>query len=86
MAELVYVICTLAATGCAMMLYRSYRRNPVRLLLWTMLCFVGLALNNVLLVVDRVLTPESVNLSVPRAAVALLSGVLLLYGLIWDSK
>lgn len=86
MAELVYVICTVAAMGCAVMLYRSYRRNPVRLLLWTMLCFVGLALNNVLLVVDRVLTPESINLSVPRAAVALLSGMLLLYGLIWDSK
>lgn len=86
MAQLVYLLCAFAATGCALMLYRSYRRNPVRLLLWTMSCFVLMALNNMLLVIDRVVFGPSVDLSVPRACVALASGVVLLYGLIWDSK
>lgn len=85
-AALVYLVCAIAATGCAALLFRSYRRNPVRLLLWTMLCFVGLAFNNILLFVDRVLAADSVDLSIVRGAFALVSGLILLYGLIWDSK
>lgn len=85
MAEIVYLLCAAAASGCAVMLFRSYRRNPVRLLLWTMLCFVGLALNNVLLFVDRALTPATLDLSLYRAALAFVSAAILLYGLIWDS-
>lgn len=85
MAEVVYLLCGLAATGCALLLLRSYRRNPVRLLLFTCVCFAGLALNNVLLFVDKALTPQ-VDMSIPRAVLALGSALVLLYGLVWDSK
>ena len=47
-----------------------------------MLC--GLTLNNMTLVVDKIIVPH-VDLSVPRAALALIAMSVLLYGLIWDA-
>ena len=44
---------------CAGLLTRSYLANRSRLLLWSTLCFVGLALNNILLFVDLVLVPTA---------------------------
>lgn len=84
-AEVVYLLCAVASIGCAALLFRSYRRNPVRLLLWTMISFLFLSVNNVMLVVDRVLVPD-INFSLVRAGAALAAGVVLLYGLIWDGK
>ena len=85
MAEAVYLLCALTSAGCAVMLLRSYLRTRTRLLLWSSLCFIGLALNNVLLFIDRVIVPET-DLSLPRNATALVALVLLVFGLIWDSK
>ena len=50
MIQLVYVLCALTSIACAVLLLRGYFRTRVRLLLWSGLCFVGLALNNALLV------------------------------------
>jgi hypothetical protein len=85
MAEAVFALCAAASTLCAVLLLRNWRRTRSRLLLWSSLCFVGLALNNILLVVDRVVVPE-VDLSLLRAATALLAMMLLLYGLIWEAR
>ena len=82
MAELVYLACSLASLLCAILLIRSYRASRSQLLLWSSLCFVGLALNNALLFVDLVITP-AVDLSLYRALIALVALVLLLFGLIW---
>ncbi|MFT3776481.1 MAG: DUF5985 family protein [Minicystis sp.] len=83
MAGAVYILCTLTCILCATLLLRSYARKRVRLLLWSGLCFTGLALNNILLFADLVLFP-SINLSVPRDLTTLASMALLLYGLVWE--
>jgi hydrogenase/urease accessory protein HupE len=63
----------------------GYRRSRVRLLLWAALCFVGLALNNVLLFVDLVVLPER-DLGILRSAVGLAAMSILLFGLIWEAR
>jgi len=84
-ATLVYVLCALTSTACAVLLLRGYERSRFRLLLWSGLCFVGLALNNVLLVVDKRVIPE-MDLSVWRTLPALVGIALLLYGFVWDTR
>ncbi len=84
MAEAVYVLCALTSAACAFLLSRRYWRTRSRLLLWSSLCFLGLALNNTLLFVDLVIVP-TIDLSVARGAVALAAVVLLLIGLVWES-
>jgi cytochrome bd-type quinol oxidase subunit 2 len=85
MAGIIYSMCALTALLCAWLLLLAYRRNRYKLLLWSGLCFVGLTLNNVLLIVDKLVVPDY-DLSVWRSASALLSLMILLYGLIWDAK
>ena len=65
------------------LLLASYRRNGHRLLLWSGWCFLGLTVNNVLLVCDKLLF-HHVDLSTPLAA--LVSLLLLLYGLIYEKE
>jgi drug/metabolite transporter (DMT)-like permease len=84
MIDLVYVLCALTSLACAVLLLRGYFRTRVRLLLWSGLCFVGLTLNNALLVVDEN-TPVT-DLSNLRTLPALAGVALLVYGLIWDSR
>lgn len=85
MAETVYVLCALTSIACAGLLIRGYWQARERLLLWASLCFVGLAINNVLLFVDVIVVP-AVDLSVLRAGVALAAMALLLHGLIWEQR
>jgi hypothetical protein len=85
MGPLIYSLCALAAAACAFLLLQSYRRGGYRLLLWSGLCFVGLTLNNLILVADKVLVPH-IDLSLWRTSVALAAMTVLLYGLIWDAE
>lgn len=85
MASLVYALCALTSAGCAALLVRGYARQRTRLLLWSSLCFVGLALNNVLLYADLVLVPDT-DLSAWRGMTGMGSLLVLLYGLIWDRR
>lgn len=85
MAEVVYVLCALASTFCAALLLRTYRTTRTALLLWSSLCFAGLAVNNIILVFDLLLV-KNVDLSLLRNATALVSITLMLYGLISESK
>jgi hypothetical protein len=85
MAEAVYALCALTSLLCALLLFRGYRASGTRLLFWACLCFVGLALNNVLLFVDLVIAP-SIDLSLWRSSLALLAIVVLLIGLVWETK
>ncbi|NKE69467.1 DUF5985 family protein [Candidatus Manganitrophus noduliformans] len=78
----VYFLCALTSVACAFILLRSYQRNRTGILLWSALCFVGLALNNILLFVD-LLFPQ-VPLQLWRLLPALVGLMLLIYGLIWD--
>ena len=51
---------------------------------WSSICFSGLTINNLLLVVDKVVLP-TLDLSAWRTLAALIAMAVLLYGLIWDS-
>jgi hypothetical protein len=84
MDKLIYAMCAFTALACAVLLLRAYLRTRFRLLLWSGLCFVGLTLNNVLLVLDRVVFTQ-VDLSSWRLGVGLVSVLLLLGGLILES-
>ncbi|HYJ17187.1 MAG TPA: DUF5985 family protein [Candidatus Limnocylindria bacterium] len=84
MAEAFYALCTVTALFCSLLLLRGYFRTRYKLLLWGGLCFLGLTLNNALLVADKLLFPE-VNLFTWRLLSALLAMLVLLYGLIWDA-
>jgi hypothetical protein len=83
MAAFVYSLCALTCLACALLLLRSFRETRTQLLLWSGLCFAGLTVSNVLLVVDRVVLLES-DLSTLRLSVAFVALLLILYGLIWE--
>jgi hypothetical protein len=85
MAEAIYVLCALTSLACAVLLARGHRRSRARLLAWSSGCFWLLALNNSLLFVDLVVVP-SVDLALLRHVTALLALLLLLVGLIWDTR
>lgn len=84
MAELIYVLCALTSISCAVLLIRGYFKNKTSLLLWSSLCFAGLAFNNILLFVDLVIAPD-VALSLWRSVSASLSMILLVYGLVKET-
>lgn len=84
LAALIYSLCALTSIACLVLLWRSWRASGHRLLFWSALCFAGLSINNVLLVLDRVVWPVEVDLSNWRLASALAAVLLLLFGLIWE--
>jgi len=85
MAELTYLLCAATSILCAALLLRGYLRTRTRLLMWSTLCFIGLALNNILLFLDLVVFPgPEVDLRLYRSGSALISLALLSIGLIWE--
>ena len=86
MAEAVYILCALTSILCALLLYRGYRANRTRLLFWASLCFVFLAINNVILYFDLVILPPEIDLFWYRNIAALIGMLLLVFGLTWDSR
>ena len=85
MAETVYLLCAATSGACAVLLLRAYHRTSTRLLLWSGLCFVGLALSNAVLVIDLILVPD-VDLATWRLVPAAAGVALLLYGLVWETE
>ena len=85
MPEFVYVLCAVASIHSAVLLLRSYLRTRSRLLLWSSSCFIGLALNNVLLLVDLIVVPD-IDLRAVRSASGVAALVLILIGLVWESR
>lgn len=79
----VYTLCFLTSSACAWLLARSYGRSGARLLLWSCLCFVLLAANNLVLVVDMLVIPK-VDLRLGRLLLSLAAVGVLLFGFIWD--
>jgi len=84
MASIIYTLCALTALLCAVLLLVSYARSGYRLLLWSGLCFVGLTLNNLLLVLDKLVLPH--DLSLWRSTTDLAAMCVLLFGLVWDTE
>jgi hypothetical protein len=85
MPEFVYSLCTLTSIACAILLLRAYRTQPTPLLFWSGICFVGLALNNLLLLVDLYVVP-SIDLFLPRTSIAVVAMFALLFGLVSERR
>ncbi|MFP5286060.1 MAG: DUF5985 family protein [Thermoanaerobaculia bacterium] len=85
MASAVYALCALTSGLCAALLLRAWLSSRARLLLWSTLSFVGLTLNNLLLFADLIVFPE-IDLSLSRTLTAAIAVMVLLLGLIWDSR
>lgn len=85
MAALIYALCAGAALFCAILLLRGFARTRTRLLLWSAVCFLGLTVNNVLVIVDLVVLPD-VSLFLLRNVTALVAVSCLLVGLIWEGR
>ncbi len=85
MAAAIYTLCACTAFACSWLLLRSYVKTKHRILLWSGLCFSGMFLNSLLLVVDRLVFPET-DLSTWRPVAALAALLPLLYGLIWEDE
>jgi hypothetical protein len=79
----VYILCFLTSAACAWLLGRSYRKARARLLLWSSVCFVLLAGNNLALVLDLLVFPD-LNLRMGRLLLSLAAVTVLLFGFIWD--
>lgn len=86
LASVIYALCALTSMLCTALLLRSYKKSRARLLLWSGLCFAGLSINNVLLVLDRVVYSTSADLTTWRLVAALVALLPLLYGLIWEDE
>jgi hypothetical protein len=82
----VYVLCFLTSGACAWLLGRSYARSGTRLLLWSSICFVFLAANNLALVFDLVVWPNDIDLRIVRLSLALAAVMSLLWGFVWDGE
>ncbi len=79
----VYTLCFLTSSACAFLLGRSYGRTGARLLLWSALCFLFLALNNLVVVIDMLIIP-TVSFAWLRVSLSTVAVSLLLFGLIWE--
>ena len=85
MGPAVYILSSVTFASCAILLLRGYWRMKQRLLLWSSLCFFGLAISNLLLFLDLVILAD-VNLYIWRLITAAVATLLLLYGLIWEGE
>jgi hypothetical protein len=81
---IVYLLCFVTSSACAFLLGRSYSKTRARLLLWSAICFLFLAINNLLLVIDLVFLPIDVDLRFARLITALIATCVLLFGFVWD--
>jgi len=81
----IYSLCTLTSLACAWLLLASYRRTGYRLLFWSGWSFVAMTVNNLFLVFDKIVFPDVYLLPV-RLVSALVSMLLLLYGLIYEKE
>lgn len=81
----VYLLCFATSAACAWLLGRNYRKTYARLLLWSASCFGLLALNNLLVIIDLLILPDS-DFRAFRLVLSLAAAGVLLFGFIWDME
>ncbi|WP_156116615.1 DUF5985 family protein [Massilia sp. 9096] len=87
MAFTIYSLCTLTSLACTWLLFASYRRTRVKLLFWSALSFAAMTVNNLFLVLDKIVFPgPEIDLLPVRLWAALVSTLLLLFGLIYAKE
>jgi hypothetical protein len=83
-AEGIYLLCAATSLVVAAILLRQYVRVRTRLVLWSVVCFTGLAVNNVLVYIDLVMY-TGVDLSTYRSAAGAAGMVAMVYGLVTEA-
>ena len=83
-ANAIYALCAATSLTAALLLLRHYSARRTPLLLWSCIAFFGLAVNNVMLMIDFTLLPN-VDLALPRTLVGAAAMVTLVYGLIREA-
>jgi cytochrome b subunit of formate dehydrogenase len=81
----VYVLCFLTSAACAWLLFRSYRANGARMLMWSALSFLFLALNSLAVVFDLLVLP-GLDFRLVRHSLLVIALAVLLFGFIWDAE
>lgn len=79
----VYFLCFATSSACAWLLARSYARTGARLLLWSALCFLFLAANNLVVIFDLLVVPDE-DYRLARLLLSMSAVGVLLFGFIWD--
>lgn len=85
MGPAVYVLGVAITLLCGFLLARAYGRVRRRLLLWSSICFFGLAVSNLLVFLDLVIFPE-IDLYRWRLGTGAIAMLVLVYGLIWEGE
>lgn len=85
MAPIIYSLCAITSLACAWLLLRAHRESRSRLLFWSAVCFILLALNNGILFADKLLFPM-LDLRAWRAVSALAAVGVLVYGLVMEES
>jgi hypothetical protein len=83
-ADAIYTLCAVTSLAAALLLLRHYTARRTPLLLWSCVAFFGLAVNNLLVMVDLSLLP-SVDLALARTLAGAVAMVTLVYGLIRET-
>ncbi|MEP6548564.1 MAG: DUF5985 family protein [Gammaproteobacteria bacterium] len=78
-----YALCAVISVACAAFTLQQCVASGSRLLMWATLCFIGLAVNNVLIYLDDILLPSD-GFFLWRACAALAGMTAFICGLIWD--
>ena len=80
-----YLLAVLTCLACTVLLWRSWQRTGLRLLLWSALCFIGLTASNLLLFFDLAVFAD-LDLRPWRLAAALIGLGFLLYGFLFEAE
>lgn len=78
MMLLLYVLCCAVGATCAFLLLRAWHTSHVRLLLWSGIGFTGIAINNLILVID---SQVAADYSSWRSAPTLIGLIVFIWGL-----
>jgi hypothetical protein len=81
----VNVLSVVVGAACAVLLFRGNQRSPSRLLLSAALCFTGLALNELALVVDVFVLP-GIDLVAVRSLPAVAGLAVLVHALVKEQR
>jgi hypothetical protein len=79
------LLCVLASLTCMALLFRGWGRSGSRLLFWSALCFIGLAINNLLVFTDLVILPQ-VDLRPYRLLASLAAVAVLIWGFVTETE
>lgn len=84
-AKVIYLLCAATSLLVAALLLRQHLKRRTRLVLWSVACFAALAVNNVLVYVDLVMF-TGVDLSLYRGIAGAAAMIIMVYGLVWETR